>query len=43
MSVAHTHHGRCHTNLCHVGQDTDTCAAVVKVEGKVVAGCAAGN
>lgn len=41
MSVAHTRHGRCHTYHCYAGQDTDTCAVVVKVDGKVAAGCAA--
>ena len=41
MSVAHTRHGRCHTYQWYAGQDTDTCAVVVKVDGKVSAGCAA--
>ena len=41
MSVAHTHHGHCHTYLCHGGQGTDTGVAVGKVDDKVAAGCAA--
>ena len=43
MFVAHTRHGRCHTYRCHAGQDNDICAAVVKVESKVAAGCAVGK
>ena len=43
MIVAHTRHGHCHTYICHVGQDIEICAAVVKVDDKVAAGCAAGK